>query len=87
MYRIELMDEAMRDLAQLDKQIARRMYKRLQWLGDNFERISPEPLRGPLADLYKFRVGDYRVLYDTLREEQVLVIHHIRHRREVYKEK
>ncbi len=63
------------------------MRKRLKWLEENFESITPEPLSGPLADLYKFRVGDYRVLYDMLREDQVLLIHRVRHRREVYKEK
>ncbi len=87
MYRVEITADAESDLEQLDKSIAVRLYKRLKWLGENFERIVPEPLSGPLADLYKFRVGDYRVLYDVLREDHVLVIHRIRHRREVYKAK
>jgi len=87
MYRVEITASAEHDLAQLDKQVAGRLYKRLKWLEENFERITPESLSGPLTDLYKFRVGDFRVLYDILREDQVLVIHRVRHRREVYKEK
>jgi len=87
MVRAEITGDAERDLEQLDKQIAKRLRKRLKWLEENFEHITPEPLSGPLADLYKFRVGDYRVLYDILREDQVLLIHRVRHRREVYQEK
>ncbi|MBI5029527.1 MAG: type II toxin-antitoxin system RelE/ParE family toxin [Chloroflexi bacterium] len=80
-------DEAERDLKQLDKSVAKRIYKRLRWLEENFERIVPEPLSGPLSDSYKFRVGDYRVLYDIVRKDKVLLIHRVRHRRDVYKEK
>ncbi len=87
MYRAEITEDVVRDLRQLDKQVAQRLLKRLKWLEENFERITPEPLSGPLAGLYKFRVGDYRVLYDIFRKEQVLVIFRVRHRREVYKEK
>jgi len=87
MYSVEITDDAEDDLARLDKQVAIRVVKRLQWFEENFEHITPEPLSGPLADLYKFRVGNYRVLYDILREDQVLLIHRIRHRSEVYREK
>lgn len=87
MVRVEITGDAERDLEQLDKQIAKRIYKRLKWLAENFERMTPEPLSGPLADLYKFRVGDYRVLYEILREDQALLIYRVRHRREVYNEK
>jgi mRNA interferase RelE/StbE len=87
MYHARLADEAERDLAQLDKPIAQRIRKRIQWFADNFERVAPEPLSGSLSDLYKLRIGDYRVLYDILSQDQVLLIHRIRHRREVYREK
>ena len=85
MYLAEITAEAERDLEQLDKPVARRIRKRIQWLADHFEQVTPEPLSGPLKDLYKLRVGDYRVLYDILRQERVLAVHRIRHRREVYR--
>lgn len=43
MVRVEITDNAEDDLARLDKQVARRIYKRLQWLEENFEHITPEP--------------------------------------------
>ncbi len=87
MYRAEITDEAQRDLEHLDKEIAARILKRIRWLEENLEQIAPERLSGPLTDLYKLRVGDYRVLYDIVRGERLLLIHRIRHRREVYRER
>ncbi len=87
MYRAEITDEAQCDLEHLDKEIAARILKRIRWLEENLEQIAPERLSGPLTDLYKLRVGDYRVLYDIVRGERLLLIHRIRHRREVYRER
>jgi mRNA interferase RelE/StbE len=85
MYHIHILDKAVRDLAKLDKQVGRRVAKRVHWLAENLESVRLEPLAGDLAGLYKLRVGDYRVLYEILHDEQVIVIHVIGHRREVYK--
>jgi len=40
MYQINLLDHATTDLAQLDKQIARRIVKRLNWLAIAFLRLT-----------------------------------------------
>jgi mRNA interferase RelE/StbE len=54
-------------------------------LAANVEAIRPDALAGDLAGLYKLRVGDYRIAYQLLRSEQVIVVHLIGHRREVYR--
>jgi mRNA interferase RelE/StbE len=84
-YQIRIQDSAARELAQLDKQIARRLVKRIRWLAANIEAVKPDPLSGDLAGLYKLRVGDYRVVYEILHSEQVIVVHLIGHRREIYR--
>jgi mRNA interferase RelE/StbE len=84
-YQIRILDSAARELAQLDKQIARRLVKRIRWLAANIEAVKPDPLSGDLAGLYKLRVGDYRVAYEILHSEQVIVVHLIGHRREIYR--
>jgi mRNA-degrading endonuclease RelE of RelBE toxin-antitoxin system len=33
----------------------------------------------------QFRVGDYRIIYKVYKNENLMVIHRIGHRREVYK--
>lgn len=40
-----------------------------------------------LAGFYKLRVGDYRVIYEILHEEQMIVIHEVGHRREIYRKR
>jgi mRNA interferase RelE/StbE len=85
MYSLRILDTATRELAALDRQVAIRIAKRLQWLAENIEEIKPLPLSGDLASFYKFRVGDYRVIYEILSAEQTLVIHAIGHRREIYR--
>ncbi|MCL4489564.1 MAG: type II toxin-antitoxin system RelE/ParE family toxin [Chloroflexi bacterium] len=87
MYRLRFTAAAERDVARLDPAVRRRILKRLEWLGRHAESFPHQALQGPLGDLFKFRVGDYRVLYDLARPESVIWIHRIEHRREVYQEK
>lgn len=85
MYQIRILDAATRELARLDRAVAYRIVNRIRWLADNLEEIKPEALTGDLAGLYKLRIGDYRVMYEILRPEEVIVIHLIGHRREIYR--
>ncbi|MCB0191495.1 MAG: type II toxin-antitoxin system RelE/ParE family toxin [Anaerolineae bacterium] len=86
MYDVEFTLEAEEDLSRLSKSIAQRIFKKIHWLTENFELITPEPLTGGFKGLYKLRVGDYRVLYTFSQNEQnVIVVHLVKHRREVYK--
>ena len=85
MYHICILDAAARELAKLDRPVGRRIINRIRWLAANLENTRPEPLAGDLVGLYKLRVGDHRVLYEILHDEQAVVIHVIGHRREVYR--
>jgi len=69
----------------MDPPVARRIVDRIRWLAEHFEEITPEHLTGNLAGLFKCREGDYRVIYEPLRKERVIVVHEIGHRREIYK--
>lgn len=87
MYRIRILDAATRDLAKLDKPIGRRIVERIRWLAENLNDIRPEALTGDLSGFYKFRVGDYRILYEILEGEQTIVIHTIDHRSRIYRKR
>lgn len=87
-WRIEFEDGARRDLAKLDKSVAKRitsfLRERLSTL-DN-PRSLGEALRGSkLGAFWKYRVGDYRVIAliddGTIR---ILVLQ-VGHRREIYR--
>jgi mRNA interferase RelE/StbE len=84
MYQVRILDAASRELSRLDKQTGLRIVRRIRWLAENLDSIRPIALKGELAGLYKLRVGDYRVLYEVLRSEAVIVVHLIGHRREIY---
>jgi mRNA interferase RelE/StbE len=60
---IEWTEDAVKDLAKLDKPVAQRILKKINWLPDNFEKITPEPLIGELKGTFKLRIGDWRVIY------------------------
>jgi len=55
----------------------------LDWYARNFDTIVPEPLSGNFVGTYKFRIGDWRIIYVI--EGETLVIHFVGHRKEVYK--
>ncbi|MBP7686365.1 MAG: type II toxin-antitoxin system RelE/ParE family toxin [Thermoflexales bacterium] len=84
-YRVRVLDAAVDDLSRLDKLVGRRIVTRLNWLAANLASLRPEALTGDLTGLYKFRVGDYRILYELLEDERTIVVHQIGHRREVYR--
>ena len=82
---IRLLDAAEADLARLDRTVARRVTARLSWLAEHTEEVRHAPLVGALEGLYKLRQGDWRVLYELLEGERVILVHAIGNRREIYR--
>ena len=85
MYLVRLTPEAEAQLGRLDRPIAQRIFVKLRWLAQHFDETQPKSLTGQLGGIYKLRVGDYRVLYNCSSQEQVLIVHFIGHRRDIYK--
>lgn len=83
MVKIKWTEDAIKDLEKLDKPVAQRVIRKISWLCNNFERVSPEPLGGEFKGTYKLRIGDWRAIYTM--EGQVLIIQFIGHRKEIYK--
>ena len=86
-YTIRLLKPAGRELERLDKVVGTRVVRKLRWLAENLDGISPEPLKGRLRGLYKLREGDYRIAYEIFKAESLIIVHLIGHRREIYKMK
>jgi mRNA interferase RelE/StbE len=85
MYEVQFTPDAEGDLSHLSKFVAQRVLKKIRWLAENFELVTPVPLTGEFRGLCKLRVGDYRVLYTFSQNEEEIIIHLVKHRREVYK--
>lgn len=84
-YAVEFRPQAIDDLERLDRVIGQRLLTKLKWLSENFQEITPVPLTGELKGLFKLRVGDYRIVYSIEPKKELLTIHLIGHRREIYR--
>jgi mRNA interferase RelE/StbE len=85
MYRVRLLDTATKELAKLDKLVARRVVERVNWLAENLKNVHHKTLTGEFEGLFKLRIGDYRVIYELIHNEQIIIVHVIGHRREIYR--
>jgi mRNA interferase RelE/StbE len=84
---VKISDVAERQLRKLDRPVQKRI---LDWLNDRIEgcknpRHFGEPLKGDHAGLWRYRVGDYRILCEIQDQKLVVLVLTIGHRRQVYK--
>jgi mRNA interferase RelE/StbE len=87
-WKVEFDGAAEHDLDKLDPQVARRilsfLFERVATLDD--PRSIGEALKGSkLGDLWKYRVGDYRVISDIQDGALRVLVVRVGNRREVYR--
>ncbi len=86
-WKIEYTETARNRLRKLDKPVARRIVDYLD------ERIAPlenprsagKALTGPMGGLWRYRVGDYRVICEIQDEVLRVLVIEIGNRRDVYR--
>ncbi|HKI98120.1 MAG TPA: type II toxin-antitoxin system RelE/ParE family toxin [bacterium] len=83
-YRLEMRPRARRTLGGLPKDDARRVDSAILSLADEPRPDGSRKLRGA-GDLYRIRVGSYRVVYEIDDSIRIVVISRIGHRRDVYR--
>ena len=82
---INYADSAKGRLRKLDQQIAREIVEYLDEIAVLEDPCSKgKVLKGPLGGLWRFRVGDWRVICDIQNEKLVVLVLQIGHRRNVY---
>lgn len=85
-YRLEWHEGVFKDLERLDKETARKIVERVKkYLTQDPLKIG-KPLKGQFSGLWKYRYGDYRVIYILDLETETMRILKVRHRKDVYKE-
>ena len=83
-YEVRLVRSAQKDIKSIDRQIALRIQKKIQFFLDSQDPLSfAEPLTKPSDAQYRWRVGNYRALFDV--DQATIIILRVQHRREVYK--
>ena len=83
---VEVSDFAEKQLRKLDRPVQKRL---IDWLDDRIEgcknpRHFGEPLRGDLAGLWRYRVGDFRIICEIQEQRMIVLALAVGHRRKVY---
>ena len=82
MYRILLTKRALKDLEKIDIDAKTRIGNKLKILMNDPSGNSKK-LSNPSIGTYRFRVGDYRIIFDL--EIEDIIILRIGHRKDIYK--
>ncbi len=84
MYKLFIDDKVEKDLRKIDQVWRKKILNSVK------TKLVKNPfvgkrLVGDLSPYYRYRVGDYRVLYEIIDNELIIVVVKIKHRKNVYK--
>ena len=82
-YNVVFRPSVEKDLAAIPKATAGRALARIEKLAES-PFATAVKLSGA-EKLYRVRVGDYRIVYEINETSKLVVIHYVRHRRDVYR--
>lgn len=83
-YTVKWDEDALEDLSSLGKAEAIRIVKKIESHLVKDPLNLGKPLSGNLASLYRYRIGDYRVIYQIFKNELIVVVVRVGHRKDVY---
>ena len=82
-YKVIFKDSAIRDLDHLDQPVIKRLLIKIEWSANQENPLAfATKLTHPIIGQYRFRIGDYRVIFDH--KQTTLIILRIDHRRSIY---
>jgi len=86
MYRVKLSSYAQKFYSKADLTLAKKLSKCFLNLQENpYASNNIKRLSGILKGSFRYRVGDYRVVYEVNESRKIIEVLTIRHRKEVYK--
>ncbi len=83
-YKVALKPSVEKDLRSVPKATIQRILTQIDTLAEDPFPSQSVKLTGA-KNLYRLRVGDYRIVYGVHSEEKIIIVHYIRHRREAYR--
>ncbi|MCB4757276.1 MAG: type II toxin-antitoxin system RelE/ParE family toxin [Elusimicrobia bacterium] len=83
-YKVIFKPSVEKDLRPLPKPYLSNIFKKIQDLETTPLPYNATKLTGT-ENLYRIRVGDYRIVYSIDHNVKQIVVHYVRHRREVYR--
>jgi mRNA interferase RelE/StbE len=82
-YKVVLKPSVEKDLRSVPKTTIQRILTQIDTLAEDPFPSQSAKLSGA-RNLYRLRVGDYRIVYGVHGEEKIIIVQYIRHRREAY---
>ncbi len=83
---VSFLSSVAKDLKGISQKDKERIKQKIEWLSEQ-----PDPRKhgkklvgSKYKDLFRLRVGNYRIIYKTEQEQILIIITRIGHRREVY---
>lgn len=83
-YAIQWSPKAVKELADLDNAIIRRIRTAVATLADNPHPIKSLKLSGS-TNQWRIRIGDYRVVYEIHDDRLIVLVIRVGHRKEIYR--
>jgi mRNA interferase RelE/StbE len=83
-YAVEFSPSAEREFRKLSREVQRRLSPRIDSLAQNPRQSGAKKLKGR-EDLWRIRVGDYRIVYEVRDRTLVVLVIRVAHRRDVYR--
>jgi len=87
-YRVQLtpaVEKTLLKLAKKDRALIVRIDRALLSLTDNPTPPNSKHLAGDVSNLYRLRVGDYRIIYQVDGGKLIILVIHVGHRKDVYR--
>jgi mRNA interferase RelE/StbE len=85
-YEVQILPKAARQIKALSVEVRQDISLTIQSLANEPRPIGVKKLSGE-KDIYRVRVGNYRVLYRIVAKVLVVVVVSVGHRREVYRDR
>jgi len=85
-YQLRFLGRAIDDLSRIDRAHQKIIKEKLLILAENPEALKNniKRLKGDLEDLYRLRIGRYRIIFKKDGKDLVILILRIGHRKDVY---
>lgn len=83
-YSINYRESVFKDYKKIPADICGKIVNRIDALGNNPRPVQSKKLKGRKEE-YRLRIADYRVVYSIDDQEKIILISHVKHRREVYR--
>ncbi|MFA6413983.1 MAG: type II toxin-antitoxin system RelE/ParE family toxin [Syntrophales bacterium] len=84
-YRILWNTKALDSLKELDKPVRKRIFDKVNDYVSQDPTNIGKPLKEKLSGFWRYRFGDYRIIYTVDLEKQVITVLEAGHRKDIYK--